>query len=48
MCPSPHPLSQAKHLTLGGTKYTTADVDELWAKLEDMAAPALQTVAPQA
>jgi len=32
---------QGKHLPLGGTKYSSADVDRLWDTLEGMAAPAL-------
>ena len=34
---------QPKHLALAGTKYSPADVDRLWAKLEAMAAPGLPT-----
>ena len=32
---------QAKHLALAGTRYTPAQVDTLWARLEAMAAPAV-------
>ena len=39
---------QAKHLWLGGTKYSEADVDRLWARLCDMAGLDLQTLQPKA
>jgi hypothetical protein len=39
---------QAKHLWLGGTKYSEADVDRLWAKLSDMAGLDVQTLQPKA
>ena len=39
---------QPKHLALAGTKYSPADVDRLWAKLEAMAAPGLPTPTPPA
>lgn len=32
---------QSKHLPLSGTKYSSADVDRLWAALETLAVPAL-------
>lgn len=32
---------QAKHLPLAGTGYTSAQVDRLWAALEQLAAPAM-------
>jgi dehydrogenase/reductase SDR family protein 12 len=39
---------QPKHLPLGGTSYSGADVDVLWQKLEAMALPALPVAAPDA
>ncbi|KAL4855323.1 Dehydrogenase/reductase SDR family member 12 [Chlorella vulgaris] len=39
---------QHKHLALAGTKYSAADVDALWIKLEGMAAPAMPALAPTA
>jgi hypothetical protein len=33
---------RGKHLPLAGTGYSPSQVDQLWAKLEDMAAPALE------
>jgi dehydrogenase/reductase SDR family protein 12 len=39
---------QHKHLALAGTKYSAADVDALWIKLEGMAAPAMPAPAPTA